>query len=181
MPTIISWFWLAFIVFWFVSALRAKRSVKGSHRPWLVTRLVMIVVIVTLFSIPRLRPLFIYQLHNPFFLWIGTVGTFFGIALALWARVFIGRNWGMPMTQREEPQLITTGPYRYVRHPIYSGVLLALLGSGFVTPIWWLFFVLFSGYFIYALHVEEKYMATVFPDTYPQYKRNTRRLIPGIF
>jgi protein-S-isoprenylcysteine O-methyltransferase Ste14 len=52
-----------------------------------------------------------------------------GIALAVWARLHLGRNWGMPMTQRAEPELVTSGPYRFVRHPIYTGLLTALLGT----------------------------------------------------
>ena len=52
-----------------------------------------------------------------------------GLAFAVWARVHIGRNWGTPMTQKNEPELVTSGPYRFVRHPIYSGILLGGLGT----------------------------------------------------
>ena len=52
-----------------------------------------------------------------------------GLAFAIWARVHIGRNWGTPMTQKDEPELVTSGPYRLVRHPIYSGILLANIGT----------------------------------------------------
>ena len=48
-----------------------------------------------------------------------------GLGFAIWARVHIGRNWGTPMTQRDDPELVTSGPYRFVRHPIYSGILVA--------------------------------------------------------
>ena len=56
-----------------------------------------------------------------------------GIALAVWARLHLGRNWGMPMTQRAEPELVTSGPYRFVRHPIYTRLLTAMLGPPWPT------------------------------------------------
>ena len=52
-----------------------------------------------------------------------------GIGLAIWARIHLGRNWGMPTSQKADPELVTTGPYRFVRHPIYTGLLVALLGT----------------------------------------------------
>jgi Phospholipid methyltransferase len=66
---------------------------------------------------------------------IGAVVFASGIALAIWARVQLGQNWGMPMTQKAEPELVTSGPYRFVRHPIYSGLLAALLGTALVTNL----------------------------------------------
>ncbi len=52
-----------------------------------------------------------------------------GLAFAIWARAHIGRNWGTPMTQKDEPDLVTSGPYHLVRHPIYSGILVAGVGT----------------------------------------------------
>jgi protein-S-isoprenylcysteine O-methyltransferase Ste14 len=67
--------------------------------------------------------------HSVILTAIGAVLFACGIALAVWARLHLGRNWGMPMTQRAEPELVTSGPYRFVRHPIYSGLLTAMLGD----------------------------------------------------
>ena len=66
---------------------------------------------------------------------IGAVVFASGLALAIWARVHLGRNWGMPMTQKDEPELVMSGPYRYVRHPIYSGLLAAVLGTALATNL----------------------------------------------
>ena len=57
---------------------------------------------------------------------IGLVLFALGLGFAIWARLHIGRNWGTPMTQKNEPELVTSGPYRFVRHPIYSGILLGV-------------------------------------------------------
>jgi hypothetical protein len=80
-----------------------------------------------------------------------------GIALAVSSRVQLGRNWGRPMTQKAEPELVTSGPYRFVRHPIYSGLLAALLGTALVTNLIGLIIVAILGaYFYYCASVEEK-------------------------
>src|SRR5262249_22944680 len=105
-----------------------------------------------------------------------------GLGFAIWARVNIGRNWGTPMTQKEEPELVTSGPYHLVRHPIYSGILLAAVGTAVALSWSWLIAVALAGvYFLYSATVEERYLAQRFPDTYPAYQRATKMLIPCIF
>ena len=105
-----------------------------------------------------------------------------GLAFAVWARVHIGRNWGTPMTQKNEPELVTSGPYHLVRHPIYSGILLAGVGTGIALSWMWLVVVGLAGvYFIYGATVEERYLTEQFPDTYPSYKRSTKMLVPFVF
>lgn len=101
-----------------------------------------------------------------------------GLALAVVARVYLGRNWGMPMTEKDEPELVTSGPYRFVRHPIYSGILLAILGTALATNILWLTALAVLGaYFIYSATVEERLMTSAFPATYPSYRARTKMLI----
>ena len=102
-----------------------------------------------------------------------------GIALAVWARLHPGRNWGMPMTQRAEPELVTSGPYRFVRHPIYSGLLAAMLGTALVDNLLGLIVVaVLVAYFYYSGTVEERNLTTTFPMAYPEYKSRTKMLIP---
>jgi protein-S-isoprenylcysteine O-methyltransferase Ste14 len=74
---------------------------------------------------------------------------------------------------------VTTGPYSSVRHPIYSGILLAMIGTALAVSLYWLVaVVLVGGYFIYSAVMEERYMATALPDTYPRYQQETKMLIP---
>ena len=105
-----------------------------------------------------------------------------GFGFAVWARRHIGRNWGVPMSVKAKTELVTTGPYGLVRHPIYSGILLALLGS---APIFGLRLIVvavaFGAYAIYSATVEERNMESLFPGQYAEYRRRTKFLIPWIF
>jgi protein-S-isoprenylcysteine O-methyltransferase Ste14 len=87
-----------------------------------------------------------------------------GLGLAVWARIYLGRNWGMPTSTKEDPELVTSGPYRTIRHPIYTGILLALIGSAVAVSVWGLIAVaLIGGYFIYSAFVEERNMTSLLP------------------
>ncbi len=104
-----------------------------------------------------------------------------GVAVAVQARVVLGRNWGIPMSRRVDPELVTSGPYRFVRHPIYSGILLAMVGSALATgPIWIGALVLSGSYFLYSAGREEAFMLERFPEQYPPYRRRTKMLIPFV-
>jgi len=184
-PLLIGLIWLVFICYWFVSALNVKRSVRnGAWRRWLWLRLFFIVIAIFVlhFAGANVRVYLSLEPLGPSWAALGVVVAALGVALAIWARVYLGRNWGMPMTLREEPELVTTGPYRYIRHPIYSGMLLALLGSAFADSLFWL--LPLAGaciYFVYSSFAEDRHMAELFPSTYPAYKARTKMLIPFIF
>ena len=86
------------------------------------------------------------------------------------------------MTQKEEPESVTSGPYHLVRHPIYSGILVAGVGTVVALSWQWVIAVALAGfYFLYSASNEERYLTDEFPDTYPAYKRSTKMLLPYIF
>jgi protein-S-isoprenylcysteine O-methyltransferase Ste14 len=169
--------WLAFIAYWIVSAFGTKKSVRRSRRRGAAIRILFIVAFWLLFHDAGVRG---YVDHHPLSFspvvrWAGVFICGAGMAFAFRARVHLGRNWGVPMSLREGHELVTTGPYRIVRHPIYTGILLACLGSGLAAGIrWFIAFLFFFAYFAYSARVEEAAMMREFPDQYPAYKRNTR-------
>ena len=113
---------------------------------------------------------------------IGVILCAAGIAIAIWARVYLGRNWSGTPSIKEGHELVTSGPYRFVRHPIYTGMILAFLGSALVAGIIWsVVFLFFTINFLYRIPVEERYMTQLFPDQYPEYKKKTRALVPFIW
>jgi protein-S-isoprenylcysteine O-methyltransferase Ste14 len=87
----------------------------------------------------------------------------------------------MPMSRRENPELVTTGPYAFVRHPIYAGMLLSMLGSTIGESALWLVpLILFGAYFIHSARREEKRMLEQFPEQYPAYMERTKILLPFV-
>jgi protein-S-isoprenylcysteine O-methyltransferase Ste14 len=120
--------------------------------------------------------------HNPALQTIGVVLFVAGLGFAVWARVHLGANWGVPMSQRLEPDLVTSGPYRLVRNPIYTGVLAAFAGTALATTFYWLIALAVIGpYFAYSAIVEEHTMEEAFPGQYPAYRSRTKRFIPFVW
>lgn len=180
--------WLLFLVYWGFMALGAKRTIGGSiWRREGALRLAILVLLALALRVPAARR----ALRNAdghalgAGIAIGIAGVAlcaFGIGLAIWARFHIGRNWGMPMSRKEAPELVTSGPYAVIRHPIYTGILLAMLGSALGQSVFWMLpLVLFGGYFIHSARREEKLMLQQFPDHYPAYMARTRMLVPFLF
>ena len=111
----------------------------------------------------------------------GAVLCIIGLAFAIWARVTLGRHWGMPMTLRDAPELVTWGPYAYVRHPIYTGLATMIIGSTLVYPIGIVWCVLMIPYMIFGARREERDMERLFPDAFPPYKQRSKMLVPFLF
>lgn len=171
--------WAAFWLYWLVAAFSVKRGrISWSHE--LRIRVVIVVVVILLIRLGIFRG---HGLDTD--LWRAGVGLVFfalGLGFAIWARIHLGRNWGTPMTQKDEPELVASGPYHLVRHPIYSGILAAGIGTAVALSWLWLTVVALAGiYFLYSATVEERYMTEQFPDSYPVYRRSTKMLVPFVF
>ncbi len=170
--------WAAFWGYWLVAALSMKRG-RPSWLRDLRVRAVLAVVVIILVRLGVFRG---HGLNtDPWLAGIGLVLFAVGLLFAFWARIHIGRNWGTPMTQKDEPELVTSGPYRYVRHPIYAGILVAGFGTALALSWLGLAAVALAGvYFLYSATVEERFLTEQFPDSYPEYKRSTKMLVPFI-
>jgi len=171
--------WVIFWAYWLVMAATAK---AGRSR-WTQVAGVRVGIILVVLLLLRLR---VFKDHgaatgNPWLLGIGLAIFVLGLALAVWARVYLGRNWGMPMSQKADPELVTTGPYAKIRHPIYSGIILAMAGTAIAVSLYWLVAVAILGaYFLFSAVTEERTMVKLFPAAYPPYKHATKMLIPYI-
>ncbi len=111
----------------------------------------------------------------------GAVLCVIGLAFAIWARVTLGRHWGMPMTLRDTPALVTSGPYAYVRHPIYTGLATMMIGTTLVYPLGMLWCLVMIPYMIFGARREERDMERLFPDVWPEYKQRSKMLVPFVF
>jgi protein-S-isoprenylcysteine O-methyltransferase Ste14 len=184
MHLVIPAFWVFFVVYWLISARSAKPSVGGTAK-WkhiAVRSCILLLVVMALFSSPLrhgLRAAQAYQSSRPLMTAIGIILVALGLGLGVFARIQLGRNWGTPMSRRQDPELVTGGPYAYVRHPIYSGIILAMIGSAIGhTVAWTLPLLLFGAYFVYSARREEEFMCRQFPDSYPAYMARTYMLVP---
>ena len=157
--------WAAFWLYWLVAAFSMKRG----RVPWSRELRIRAVIVVVVILLTRLGAFRGHGLNtDPWRAGIGLVLFALGLGFAIWARMHIGRNWGTPMTQKDEPELVTSGPYHLVRHPIYSGILVAGVGTAVALSWLWLTAVVLAGvYFLYSATVEERYMTEQFPDNYP--------------
>jgi protein-S-isoprenylcysteine O-methyltransferase Ste14 len=185
--SIIAGLWLVFVVYWAVAAVGAKRSTgRYLWRGGIGLRLVMILTIAVALRSPSLRE-FLGQIrrsvnHSDILGWIGVALCVLGFGLAINARWYLGRNWGMPMSRKEQPELVSSGPYTFIRHPIYMGLLLAMLGSALGVNIFWAVLLIPVGaYFIYSARREEAIMLQLFPEQYAAYMARTGMLVPRLF
>lgn len=167
--------WGVFWVYWLIAAVGAKKGSRGTRARLPGLTLVVTVVLVRVFNNSTLA------VHSPVVKAVGVVVVVAGLGLAVWARIYLGRNWGMPMTEKEEPELVTSGPYRFVRHPIYTGLLLAIIGTALATNVYWLIGLAALGpYCVYSAHVEERILMSSFPTAYPRYRARTKMLVPFV-
>jgi protein-S-isoprenylcysteine O-methyltransferase Ste14 len=171
--------WAAFWIYWLVAAFSMKRGRIAWSREVRI-RVAILVLVIVLVRLGAFRG---HGLNSD--AWRAGAGLVLfaaGLSFAVWARIHIGRNWGTPMSRKNEPELVTSGPYRFARHPIYTGILLASLGTALALNWTWLTVAAVIGvYFIYSATVEERYLAEQFPDTYPAYRNSTKMLVPFVF
>jgi protein-S-isoprenylcysteine O-methyltransferase Ste14 len=172
--------WAAFWIYWLASSV----GVKTGQTQWARFAGVRLGIILVVLLLLRLGGLKAHAAvtHDPVLAGIGLAVFLLGLALAVWARLYLGRNWGMPMSRKSDPELVTRGPYHWIRNPIYSGIILAMIGTAIAVSVYWLVAaIVLGGYFVFSAVNEGHYMAERFPDTYPAYKRSTKMLIPFVF
>ncbi len=177
------WLWLAWFVYWVVSALSVKSTRRRESLGSRLSHVVPLLTGVALILWPRVpwQWLSLRLLPpGPLQAALGLVLLALGLAFTVWARVYLGRNWSGMVTVKEGHELIRSGPYAYVRHPIYTGLLVALLGRavacGELRALIGLGIV--AGAFIRKLRIEERFMRELFPQQYPRYCAEVPALIP---
>ena len=184
-PVGAAYLWTALWIFWLVTALFVKRSIRRQSPG---SRIVQFLPVIAGFYFLFGRGVWPHWLRlrfvpvSPVWMWTGLVITAMGIAFSVWARLWIGRNWSGTVTIKEQHELIQNGPYGLVRHPIYSGFLLAFLGTAIIVgELHGLmgFPMVVLGWGLKA-RLEESFMTQQFGAAYLDYKRRVKALVPFV-
>lgn len=184
--TVISYAWLSFGVVWLVSAAFTKRTIQKQSVNSRLVQLTLAIVAALLLMHHGIRGGILDWNFVPDSLataYTGMAVTLAGIAFAIWARFHIGKNWSGVVTVKQGHELVRTGPYAIVRHPIYSGVLLGLLGTAIAgTELRGLIAVAIAA-FMWRLKygIEESFMIQQFGEEYVQYRREVKATIPFVW
>jgi protein-S-isoprenylcysteine O-methyltransferase Ste14 len=176
--------WIAFLVYWNLMAMNAKATERLEPLAPRVMRVLMFGVAIVLMSfrlpVAWLRLRLWPQGAIPF--WLGVALTFAGLLFSIWARVHLGRNWSRSVTIKRDHELVVTGPYALVRHPIYTGLFVAFIGTdvavGEVRAL--IAFALIAISLWYKLSLEEKWMRAQFGATYETYSSRVAALVPYV-
>jgi protein-S-isoprenylcysteine O-methyltransferase Ste14 len=178
--------WMVLVVVWVVGALRTKRTVQSqSSASQLLYTAILVVGVYLIFAKQSGIAWLDRQLFPatvPIAL-AGLLAVLMGVAFSVWARLMLGGNWSNRVTVKEDHTLVRTGPYRIVRHPIYSGILLGMLGSALQRGgIRCFVGVLICGFsFWLKTRAEERFMVQSFGEQYLQYRHRVKALAPFIF
>lgn len=179
--------WMVFALVWLGAAFTAKRSVqRQTYGSRVLQSSILLIGLLFIFNFldsfkrgwleTRLIP------HTDIWVISGAALCVVGILICFWARAILGANWSGTVTIKQNHELILRGPYALVRHPIYTGLLLALFGSAVVGGL----LRCFIGVFICGiglwlkLQIEERFMIQQFGDQYTQYRQRTCALVPFV-
>lgn len=178
--------WAGFLIVWLIAALDTKRTERRFAGPARLGSVMLVVSGALLLIFEEAGVGFLgHQLFPPNNLvdLVAALFTVAGIAIAIVARFVLGRNWSSEVTVKAGHELIISGPYRYVRHPIYSGLLFSLTGTAlYLREVRGFVGVLLAtvGWKLKSL-AEEKIMTEQFGPAYTGYKQRVKALIPLIW
>ena len=176
--------WIAFMLVWIAGALTGKRTERvqsgaSRFRHSLIFALgALLLLFPARFHAGVLHARFVPR--APAIAALGLAFTVAGTAIAIWARFYLGGNWSGRVTIKEGHELVRSGPYRFVRHPIYTGMLLALagvaVGIGEVHAL--VGVAVMAAAFRVKSRLEEKFMLEQFGEKYEHYQKEVKALIP---
>jgi len=178
--------WIVTAVVWLIGAFGTKPTAQRQPAGSPLLDLAEAWMAALLLFQSRLRFGFLMWRFVPgasLFAWIGAALTIAGLGLAITARLFLGRNWSGIVTIKEGHTLVRRGPYALVRHPIYSGILLAIVGTALAIGE---IRALVGGSLVFLIlahkiNLEERFMAEQFGENYAEYRREVRALIPFVW
>lgn len=186
MAFVINGLWGAWFIYWHVAAFGTKPVWRREPVASRLSHIIPLVLGVWLFIRPEAAgpvlgaPILPYADSFPV---IGALLVAAGLGFAVWARVHLAGNWSGTVTLKQDHELVRSGPYTLVRHPIYTGLLLAAAGTVVAIDRWSALvgLVLWAAAFLRKIAIEEHFMAEAFGPAYADYSRTTARLVPYLW
>ncbi len=175
------WFWTVFLAVWLVMGLRIKRA---KQRETSRERMQHLIPVFLGFWLLLGRnwgvPDALGVPDTPSVPWLGLLLTAMGVALSIWARVSLGANWSGTVTLKDDHELISKGLYRWIRHPIYTGILLAMIGTALIRGHLrgWVGFLIVLAAFYFKARREEGFLRQEFGDGFEEHARRTGMFLP---
>jgi protein-S-isoprenylcysteine O-methyltransferase Ste14 len=182
---IIGALWIAWLIYWIASAWAVKEDRRKEAPASRLIHDAAMLAGAVLLGVPHLLGRMLeLRFHHHSLAWfaVGTALVILGLGFSVLARIWLGRNWSGSVTVKRDHQLIRSGPYALVRHPIYTGMLTALFGTALAIGNGRAalgFAVLLAG-LIYKIGIEERFMAEEFGEAYAHYRREVPALIPFV-
>jgi protein-S-isoprenylcysteine O-methyltransferase Ste14 len=175
------WLWDLLLLVWVVLWFGMKRA-KKLETPWEMLQHAAPLVLGFWLLYERGWKFLDIELlpEIPMVLWSGLVLTAVGVALAIWARLTLGANWSGLVTVKKDHELIRKGLYRWIRHPIYTGILLSFIGTAMIMGHLrgWLGLLIVWATFYFKARREERFLRQEFGDGFEEHARHTGMFLP---
>ena len=177
--------WVAWMLYWWASSRNVKATRRQESTASRAAHLIPLGFALWMIAAPRLPGNFLggrFIAATPLAMMLGVALVAAGLAFTVWARVHLGRNWSATVTLKDDHELIRSGPYRLVRHPIYTGILVAFAGSALVRGEWRaaLAVVIVLAALWRKLRLEERWLEETFGEAYARYRAEVAALIPFV-
>jgi protein-S-isoprenylcysteine O-methyltransferase len=181
--SLVHYAWMALMLYWLASALKVKRMKYIAPAHVRIMQLVFLVPGCLLLFSERYRFGVLHLTVLPkagVVPVIGVATTFVGVLFAIWARYILGSNWSSAVAIREDHELIQNGPYRLIRHPIYTGIIAAAWGTAIVAGELGAFVgvILITMGFAYKGKQEELNLQSVFGESWTAHRQRTGMFLP---
>ena len=177
--------WLIWLMYWALAAIGTKPAARSERPASRLTHSIPIVLGGLMLAFPDLLGPTLQQRFvaaTPAWFWLGLALVGCGLVLTVVARMSLGSNWSGIVTLKQDHELVRSGPYAFMRHPIYTGLLLALIGTAIAIGEWRALIgvALIALGLVRKLMIEERFMMAQFGEAYAHYRAHVRALVPFV-
>ena len=183
--SVVAGLWLAWVLYWWASSRNVKATQREESLASRAAHVIPLGFAVWFLAAPRLPGNFLggrFLAAAPLPMMLGVALVAAGLAFTVWARIYLGRNWSATVTLKQDHDLVRSGPYRFVRHPIYSGLLVAFVGSALVRGEWRAVVAVVIAFAALwrKLRLDERWLEENFGAAYARYRAEVAALIPFV-